>query len=187
MIALLVGFLVLGGPVGERSDVETVELYRAALNNHDIETAMSLLAEDYKLRFVGTEFVMSKADLPRMLGWDSGVNGHVEWDVVKGEAEALTFEGRERNDFFELLGIAHLRFRTTFRLDVKGKIIEQLYETHPGQPSSEEAMKPAVEWASQHNPAELQEVYPDGQMVYTEEMARRWVALLTEWRSSRSE
>ena len=173
--------------MGERSDVKTVELYRAALNNHDIEAAMSFLAEEYKLRFVGTEFVMSKADLPRILGWDSGVNGHVEWDVAEGQAEALTFEGRERNDFFELLGIAHLRFRTSFKLDGKGKIIEQLYEKLPGQPSSEEAMKPAVEWASRHRPAELQEIYPDGRMIYTEEAARRWVALLREWRSSRSE
>ena len=83
MIALLVGFLLLGGPVGERSHLETVELYRAALNNHDIETAMSFLAEEYKLRFVGTEFVMSKADLPPILGWDSGVNGHVDsWDSL---------------------------------------------------------------------------------------------------------
>ena len=173
--------------MGEPSHLETVELYRAALNNHDIETAMSFLAEEYKLRFVGTEFVMSKADLPPILGWDSGVNGHVDWDVAKGEAEALTFEGRERNDFFMLLGIAHLRFRSTFRLDGNSKIIEQLYETYSDQPSWEEAIKPAIEWASRHRPAKLAEVYPEGQMIYTEEAARRWVELLREWRSSKSE
>ena len=39
--------------VGDRSDIETVKLYRAALNDHDIETALSLLAEDYQLRVVG--------------------------------------------------------------------------------------------------------------------------------------
>ncbi len=187
MIVLLVGFLVLGGSVGERSNLEAIELYRAALNNHDIETAMSFLAEEYKLRFVGTEFVMSKADLPAMLGWDSGVNGRVDWDVAKSEAETLTFEGRERNDFFELLGVAHLRFRTTFRFDGKGKIIEQLYETYPDQPSWEEAIKPAIEWASRYRPVELKEIHPEGQMIYTEEAARRWVTLLREWRSTKSE
>ena len=187
MISLLIGMLVIGGAVGERSNLEIVELYRAALNNHDIETAMSFLADDFKLRFVGTEFVMSKPDLPRMLGWDTGVNGHVEWDVPKGKAAPLTFEGRESNDFFELLGIAHLRFRASFRLDANRKIIEQWYETHPGQPSWEEAIKPAVEWASRHRPAELQKIYPDGQITFTEEMARRWVTLLNEWKSSRSE
>ncbi len=168
--------------VGDRSDIETVKLYRAALNDHDIETALSLLAKDYQLRFAGTEVLLSKADLPRILGWDRGVNGHIEWDI-KGDAEALTFEGRETNDFFELLGIAHLRFRTTFRLDVKGRIIEQSYETLPAQVSTEEAMKPAVQWAQRNRPAELREIYPDGRMIYTEDMGRRWVALLREWAS----
>jgi len=187
MIIFLVGFLVFGGSVNEQSDFETIELYRTALNSHNIETAMSFLAEDYKLRFVGTEFVISKVGLPGIWGWDAGVNGHVEWDLAKGKAAPLTFEGREKNDFFDLLGIARLRFTTTFRIDVNGKIIEQLYEIHPGQPSWEEAMKAVVEWASRHRPAELQGIYPNSQMIYTEKMARRWVALLKEWKSSRSE
>ncbi len=186
MVALLFVSLVLGGTVGERSDLETVQLYRAAINKHDIETAMSLLAEDYKLRFVGTEFVVSKDSLPRMLGWDTGVNGHVEWEIAKDKTSPLTFEGRETNDFFQLLGISHLRFRAVFRVNVDGKIIEQLYEIHPNQPSWEEAIKPAVAWASQHRLGEVQEIFPNGQIVYTEEMGRRWVALLGEWNSSKS-
>ena len=185
MVAYLFILLVLGGTVDERSDFETVQRYRAALNKHDTETAMSLLAEDYKLRFVGTEFVISKDDLPRILGWDTSVNGHVEWDIAEGKTEPLTFEGRERNDFFGLLGISHLRFRTIFRVDANGKIIEQLYEAHPNQPSWEEAIKPAITWASEHRPRELHEIYPDGKIIYTEEMGRRWVTLLREWNSSK--
>jgi len=163
---------------------DTVELYREAVNRHEVEEALSYLAEDFTLRFVGTDFEMSKSDARRALGWDAGANGHIEWEKVTGNAEHLTYEGKETNDFLQLIGIEELRFKTTFELDGDGQIREQLYELHLGQASPEEAMKPAVDWALRHRPSELHEIYPDGRLEYSEEMARRWVKLLREWKAA---
>jgi len=164
---------------------DTVELYREAANRHQVEDALSYLAEDFTLRFVGTDFELSKSDVGRALGWDAGASGHITWEKVSSEADSATYEGRETNDFLQLIGIEELRFRSTFQLNGDGKLIRQHYESLPGQyPSVEDAMKPAVEWASRHRPSELQEIYPNGRLEYSEEMAQRWVMLLREWRAA---
>ncbi|HSR67805.1 MAG TPA: nuclear transport factor 2 family protein [Acidobacteriota bacterium] len=175
--------LALGGPQGGE---EIIERYRQAVNAHDMDRALACLAPDFQLHFVGSEYSLSKEALSKAMGWDAGADGQVEWEPVGSSGGSFSYEGQESNEFLRLLGIPHLKFQTTFSVNSQGLIEKQRYQLLPDQPSSQEAMKPAVEWARRHRPQELAEIYPDGQMVYSKEMARRWVALLKEWRAATS-
>lgn len=170
----------------ERKGEEIIERYRQAVNEHDLHRALACLASGFRLHFVGSEYSLSKEALSKAMGWDAGANGHVEWRQVGSSGSSFSYEGRESNEFLRLLGIPHLKFQTAFSVNSEGLIEAQRYQLLPDQPSSQEAMKPAVEWARRHRPQELEEIYPGGQMAYSEEMARRWILLLKEWRASSS-
>lgn len=176
---------LLGGTMNRIQDV--VESYREAVNEHDIERALSYLSPDFRVLFVGTDFALSREQLREAMGWDAGANGRVVLELEKSEEGRAVYLGSESNDFLRLIGIPELKFRATFSLDEQGLIETQLYEKLPGQRSPEDAMKPAVEWASAERPDVLRRIYPDGRMIYTEEMARGWVALLEEWKRSETD
>jgi len=45
-------------------------------------------------------------------------------------------------------------------------------------------MQPAVEWARENRPDELNEIYHQNQMQFNQQMGQRWVALLDEWKKA---
>ncbi len=45
------------------------------------------------------------------------------------------------------------------------------------------ALQPVIEWATAHRLEDLAKVYSDGQLIYTDETGRLWIALLEKWRA----
>ena len=133
------------------------------------------------LRFSGTEYAMSKEGAAQALAWDAGANGRIEWRVVSADDKHVTIEGHETNEFLALIGVGSLAFRSTFEVTEHGAIASQSHHVDWGRVTLETAMEPLVTWASKHEPDELANIYPAGQMVYTQEMAERWVALARRW------
>ena len=154
----------------------------ALLNDHKIEEALACTTDHFKVTFGESGFSVLKDDFRRAVGWDVGANGRVSCRKSEIVGDDVVVQCWETNDFLSLLGIEGLTFQATLRFDSDDLIDEYVFELLPDQPSHEEAMKPAIDWASQHEPQELAQIYPDGQLVYSEEMATRWVALLERWR-----
>ncbi len=163
------------------------EGYIQAVNDHDIDRVMGFLADDFQLHFTEYEMTLSKAQMRDVLGWDKGVNGKVTYDQLKMEADSITGIFTERNEFFKLLGIDSLRAEVKYRFDNSGLISVQTYRALPDQPSFQNELEPAVEWARKNRPDEIAEIYPQDQINFNEEMGRRWVALLKEWRQATRE
>ncbi len=163
------------------------EGYIQAVNDHDIDRVMGFLADDFQLHFTEYEMTLSKAQMRDVLGWDKGVNGKVSYDQLKMEADSITGIFTERNEFFKLLGIDSLRAEVKYRFDNSGLISVQTYRALPDQPSFQNELEPAVEWARKNRPDEIAEIYPQDQINFNEEMGRRWVALLKEWRQATRE
>lgn len=161
---------------------ETVDRYLTLANEHDVPAALGCLADSFELRFVGSEFAIGKDAIADALAWDAGTDGQNEWRVVGTDGPRVTVEGQETNEFLSLLGIEALRFRSTFEVDDDGRIASQTHRVEWGDVTLEDAMEPLVAWASRHEPEELDAIYPEGRMVYTEEMGLRWVALARRWR-----
>ena len=165
---------------------QTFESYRNALNNHDIEKALSFLAENFKLVFIDFDMTMTKEQVVDVLGWDAGANGKVTHGELQIFENTIASIFSEQNDFLKLIDIPELKAKITYEFGEDGLIEQQLYEALPNQPSFEKRMRPAVEWAMVHRKEELAVIYPHNQMVFNEEMARRWVALLQEWHTATS-
>ncbi len=188
---MLLGCLLLSGapvPAAEpRMMRQNMTAYLEALNRHDVEAALSYLAEGFRIEFVGTEMSMDREQARNALEWDAGAGGSFKLaiDLLTGSSVQGLFT--ETNEFLRLVGIPELRSRNTFTFDEEGRIVHQAYEMLPDQPSFLEAMEPAVAWAGRHRPEELAVIYPDGVMTYNREMAQRWVVLLREWRGEETE
>lgn len=161
-----------------------VTAYLDAVNRHDVDQAMRHLSDGFRLEFAGGPS-MAKADMASMLGWDAGVEGRVGWEIVAEEASEVVVEGQETNEFFRLLDVGHLRFRSRFRVDDDGRITHQRHEVQSLGDRYGEVLAEAVAWAQEHEPEELAEIYPQGRLIHSEAMGRRWVALLRRWRKAR--
>ncbi|MCO6490094.1 MAG: hypothetical protein J5I98_16905 [Phaeodactylibacter sp.] len=160
------------------------EAYMAAVNNHDIEKALRFLSDSFQLQFPDYNTTIDKEGFADILGWDKGVNGKMAFSDLEEEEYSIKGRFTERNDFLQLIGIASLESTMVFWFSKPGRIVKQVYTALPGQPSPQEKMQPAVEWAKEHRPDELQAIYTRGQMRYNQKMGERWVALLREWKAA---
>lgn len=160
---------------------EVVAKYLACLGEHDVPAALGYLSEGFQLEFKGGP-TLGKEGLATALGWDTGTEGRLEWRVVSGDGGSVTIEGHETNEFLRLLGIQPLEFGSRFRVNAEGLIQHQTHTTNWSGVSVQDSLAPVIAWAADHAAAELTLAYPDGEMVYSEEAGRRWVALLRRWR-----
>lgn len=166
------------------SDAERIlRSYYDAVQRHDVDATLAHLADDFEIDFGGGA-VMDKKGAAVAYGWDAGVGGRVDWRIVEQEERSIVVQGEERNDFLELLGIDRIPFRSTFNIDDDGRIARQTYQADWGSHSVPDAMAPAIEWARVNAPEDLAEAYPEERLVYSEASARRWVALLRQWRGA---
>ena len=160
------------------------ETYVAFLNDHDIEKALSFLSEGFHLRFTEYDFNIDKKEMVNVLGWDKAVNGMVSYKNLVVTGDSITALFTEQNDFFKLVGIAELKAKITYTFDKSGLIVKQTYTPNPGQPSFQEKMQPAIEWARENRPDEINEIYHQNQMQFNQATGERWLALLKEWKNA---
>jgi hypothetical protein len=168
--------------VGEMLDI--VRRYLDHLADHATQDALGCLAPDFELEFAGGGFKMSKDQAATALEWDAGANGRLDWRVVDESWPTVTIQGSEGNDFLDLVGIGPIAFRSAFTISPSGLIAHQLHETSWGAVSLSDAMAPLIAWASEHDPEELAEIYPEGRLSYSGPMAVRWVRLAGKWKAA---
>ena len=166
------------------STEQAVTDYLTHIDSHDVEAALSCLADTFELEFPGTGYSMTKEDARSALEWDAGTGGKLNWRIVDRAGRQLTIQGHETNQFLELIGIGELAFRSTFEVTEAGRIGRQIHEIDWGPTTLGQAMEPLLAWASENAPDDLAEIYPDGRMIYTRPMAERWVALARRWQSA---
>jgi len=164
--------------------IQTFDIYIKACNNHDIPKILGLFTDDFQLHFTEYDMKLGRDEMKDVLGWDKGVNGRISYHNLTVRGDTVSGVFTERNDFLELLGIEKLQAKKTFTFDKNGLIVEQVYTPLPDQPSFTEKLTAVVEWAEKHRPDELNEIYPDRQILFNQEMGRRWVTLLKEWKKS---
>ena len=162
---------------------EVFESFVQALKRHDIDAALSHVAEDFLLRDEKSSYRGDRESLRIMLGWDVAVEGSTEFRDVLVDGDTVHVRAVETNRFIRLLGIEQGEFRLTFVIRddlIREEIIGGSTEF---MRSVTKALEPALAWATTHQPENLAKVYPDGQLIYTEETGRLWIALLEEWRA----
>lgn len=160
-----------------------VEAFLAAANRHDREAALALLAEDYVFRETGSLQGMDREDMGDLFAWDEVIESRAHYEALEvGEGEIVGVFS-ETNALYRALGIPRTSCRLTFRLR-DGLITEQIIEQVLGEgPTFEEALAPFLEWAEENSPDDVEQLLPDGALVFNPRMAARWLVLLDRWRA----
>ena len=175
--------LAVGGPVTAGCLKCQVKGYVEALNAHDVDKALSYLADELRFVTEDMEETLDRTTVRGMLGWDVATQSTVSYEELESEGDTVTALFTERNDFFALLGIPERRYQATFRFE--GENIASLHIEPAGDdaPSLDEALEPVLTWASTRHGDVLAQIYPNGSLVFSEDSARKWLELLRAWRA----
>lgn len=113
--------------------------------------------------------------------WDRYYRASHRRGRIKVVGRIITVRDVEDNEFYRLIERRPAEADLTYQFDDQGRIQRVLYKPDRSA-ASPDRFEEAVRWARIHRPAELQHLMPDGQIVPDLARARRWRALLRDWR-----
>lgn len=169
-----------------------VERFFALLEAGDADRLMLLLDDDFVFRDPDSTFVLPKAGMPTMLGWDIVARGRPVVSDLRASGETVRCRVRETNAFTELLGLDPFELDVTFVVR-DGRILEEVArELVVDGPSYTarfgEAVAPVLAWAGHHDPETLDRVLNDGGSIrFDGESAHALLELIHAWRGASSE
>ena len=167
----------------ESSPQSVVESFLEAANQHDVEAALGCLADDYIYREAGSLEGMDREAMADLLAWDEVIQSRAHYEALDFAGEEIRGVFSETNALYRALGIPRTSCQLTFRVR-DGKISEQVIEQVLGEgPTFEEALSPFLEWLDEIDPDQVEEILPDGAILFTPKMAKRWLKLLDRWRA----
>ena len=110
MAVSLVLAVFLGGSLAAADCLKCkVKVYLEAVQEGDVETALSYLADDFELRITEPETVMDREQVANRLGWEHAVNTRLDLSDVESEGSTVTVVLHQESDFLESCqGSAHV-------------------------------------------------------------------------------
>lgn len=116
--------------------------------------------------------------------WDLELRAAHEIEDARFDARALTVVSHEQNDYSRLLDFGGWRATITYAFNDDGLVTEKLYVPMEQSPTQRECFAPALDWAREHRADELEEIFAGDRLTPSRDHARRWRALLIEWRKA---
>ena len=165
---------------------DRVQAYLAACARGDVDEAESFLASG--ARFWREQKTGPGEPIDRRApaaAWEDELHTSLTCADLVTVGAAVGGVCEERNDLYRLLGIDTWRIRLTTWFDDQDKIREQFIEPLPDNPDFDALLEPVLDWAAAEKPAELAALFPDERLERNRDTARRWRALLEEWRKTR--
>ena len=115
--------------------------------------------------------------------WDKEMNAYITFDSLTTDKSENSVSGifYEFNDFYDLIGKRPTKTKRTYWFNKKNLINEVLIVWDPSNTLTAIHLKPVVEWALKNDSIEIQELYPNGEIIPSAENARRWKVLLNRY------
>jgi hypothetical protein len=155
-----------------------IEFLHAA-NDHDDARALAMLHPDFRFQEEGGDGHLDRDEMADLLGWDRVIESEVHSESMEADGDVVTGVFWETNALYRRLGIETTRCELKFRVR-DGLILEQTIEQRDEEMFMA-ALEPFLEWAEQSAPEEVESIQPDGEFVFSAEMAGRWLHLLDRW------
>ena len=116
-------------------------------------------------------------------GWDQEMNAYIKYDSLIPDDETHSVSGifYEFNDFYSLIGKGPTKTKRTYWFDEENLIKEILIVWDPSNTMTAVHLKPVVEWVLRNDSIEIQELYPNGEIIPSAENARKWKVLLDKY------
>ncbi|UCF70704.1 MAG: nuclear transport factor 2 family protein [candidate division WOR-3 bacterium] len=166
---------------------ERVLEYAATYNAHDNEKLMSLYADDITFEIVGVWVKYGKRAVRELAEWDKATNMHMTVSNIRVSGDTVTFKLLETNDWWKLAGMGEVQYDPCVMVFRDGLISEMRAAMTQASVDAYARVWPSIiNWAKKHRSEALRELLPDGHFIYGGEQARKWLALLHQWRSTHS-
>jgi hypothetical protein len=165
--------------------IARLDRYRDARQRGDADAQRALLSDDSRIWFEqregpGTPRTVS-GDGP-WSAWDREMGSSSTVESVDTEWDTVTKVVAETNDYYRLLDRKPARIRLTYWFDgdrrIEGFLVQGIDDGEPDGGSREAFL----EWARRHHRDEIDSLLDGDRVVPSAANARRWRALLLEWR-----
>ncbi len=120
-------------------------------------------------------------------GWDEEMHSNTDYDSIWFDYNENAIKGYfyENNDFYKLIGKPPTKTLRTYWLNNKNKIEEILMYWIPEEnKTTNEYLKPIVDWALTNYPHEIKNIYPDNKIKPSKENAKTWRKIIEKYKES---
>ncbi len=121
--------------------------------------------------------------------WDREMKSNSFYDTIWFDESENAVKGYfyEKNDFYSLIGKPPTKTLRTYWFDVNDKINEILIYWIPEENTiTAEYLKPIVKWAMANDSIEINQLYPNGNIVPSRENAIRWKNLIRKYQKEQN-
>ncbi|AXT20644.1 hypothetical protein D1817_12350 [Flavobacteriaceae bacterium] len=165
------------------------EQYNSALKKGD-EDKWSYTSDTIKVWFDNKKGkpslrIKGKKSTGKWKEWDEEMHSSSYYDTIWYDQRENSIKGYfyENNDFYELIGKAPTKTLRTYWLNQNNKINEILMYWIPEEnTTTDQHLKPIVEWAILNDSSEIKQLYPNNRIVPSKENAKRWKNLLNKYK-----
>lgn len=161
-----------------------MEAFIDAAKSDDRSKMESFFAADARIWFDQKTGPGSSVAVSPWRAWDDELHAQHVVESAAMDANTVRITSTETNDFARLIDFPGWRATSTYWFNGKGEITAQLYEPMDTTPSFRESFKPALEWTRANRPGELHAIYPNNDFAPSADTAKRWRAVLIEWRQA---
>ncbi len=164
--------------------IRKVIAYHEAQERGDKSAAKNLFAQDSRIWYEKKEGPGAKRNGGEgpWAEWDRYFKARAVYYEYRAEDATVAFRLLETNDFYRLIDRPPSRVQITYYFNREEKIDGTLVEAV--ESGAKDRMAEFKEWASRNRPEELKYLMPEGKIVPSLERARRWRAILDEWRAA---
>jgi len=163
----------------KQDNIELVEKYEAAYNSHNVDSIMSLIAEDAVFK-LDRRVLKGKEAIRSLAVYDSAIDVRLEMTQINAVGDSVVFDVREFNEWLELAGIDEYHYRKCVIAFDKGLI--RYIEAR----STEETLvkigavfQSIADWMPDSLAFEINDLV---QSDFSAESAMRWKKILRQWR-----
>jgi hypothetical protein len=173
------------------SNEDKVIQFIVAHNEHNIDTALALLADDVEVSFsvpLGCERIVtlggSGSGLEAVRDVEEfryAVNSHLVAEEIETKGDTVNCQLRETSDFFRLLGIDTVQYASADFVFRNG-LIREIRASHGQQSCDEinERTRTIQHWIAEESDL-VSALTPDDRWTYTAENAGVWLRALNDW------
>jgi hypothetical protein len=159
-----------------------VKEYEQAYNSHNVNKLVSLFRDDAVIELTPIYNLKGPLQIRGYAEFDSVLNSHIRIsDIMESNGRAFFVMSKE-NDFLKTIGIDVAKYSMIFKID-GGKIVDiSGTTTNETDNKFKEFQDRFMLWAARNRLNVLNEIMPNGNIVYNAKNAKKYFDLVLEWK-----
>ena len=163
---------------------EVIAEYEKAFNTHDTNKLTSLFSSDAEIELSGLNKLSGLKQIRDYAEYDSVLHSNIKISDITSSDGKSFFVVALTNDIFKTIGIDTVKYSKIFK--ISGGKINSISES--ATPASDDKIKQFKDqfmlWAAKEKLDVLNEIMPEGRMIYNTANAKKYSELVLEWKKS---